>query len=180
MTPHPGVPKRSAILLLALAAGAFTLTGVYVARWTQPTSLEIVTTRYDDGKLRSEYTVLPRTTQKHGTQREWNKDGRLTQMLTYENGLLDGPVVGWHENGQQAFLGFYSKWQQDGFWIAWHSNGEEKHSGRYEKGKKVATWEYFDERGEPTKKEVYSGDSVRGWKWANGQWEELGTLPKPH
>jgi antitoxin component YwqK of YwqJK toxin-antitoxin module len=100
----------------------------------------------------------------------------LKEVMTFKNGLLDGPRISYYIDGSIKCKGYYSNGNLDGKWrgydkkgkmiyevqyrndtligkfISWYSTGVIKEKGKYEQNKKAGEWVSYDEAGMVLKK----------------------------
>jgi len=59
----------------------------------------------------------------HGEWKEWYKNGKLSSLYYYKDGLLDGEFKVWYPNGQLQCINIYKDGILDGVIKNWDENG---------------------------------------------------------
>ena len=73
-----------------------------------------------------------------GWAKEMHENGQVGGIFYFEDGKLNGRVVGWHENGQKLGDTHYRDGKADGPGTNWHSNGQKACEFRYQDGKMIS------------------------------------------
>ena len=92
--------------------------------------------KYEDG-YKKIWTILLRTGQKHGFQREWYPSNQLMHESNYYQGKKHGIAKGWFVNGQLSYSCNYYYDQLHGPYLGWFINGQLVSKNNYNHGKLI-------------------------------------------
>jgi antitoxin component YwqK of YwqJK toxin-antitoxin module len=138
----------------------------------------VVTTRYPDGQMKEEVTVLngslngpiklwyPNGQLKaegaflnnniNGTIRKWHENGQLEIEITYVNGKMSGLAREWYENGiLKAEINYNSNGEYDGLQKLWYKDGKIGNEIYYKNGQRHGLFRYYDPSGYLSKEKTY-------------------------
>jgi hypothetical protein len=88
---------------------------------------------YSDGVIKSETQV--KDTIAHGLRKQYNRDGGLMSVYTFNMGKLDGPAVSYYPNGKIEYKMFYKDGKREGTTLWYYSSGELYRSVPFSGGK---------------------------------------------
>lgn len=119
-----------------------------------------------NGKLSMEYNSADG--KREGWARTWHFNGTLATEEHYKNGLLSGTTRSWHDNGQLAYVGQYEKDVPFGYLVWFHENGRPKKTGFFRNDKPDGLWVEWDEEGKETSRKYFSakeGKEITEKEW---------------
>ena len=82
---------------------------------------------YTSKNINLRYEQKYKEGKKHGSCREWYKNGQLKKEEQYKMGKLYGESKAWYENGQLKDSIYYLNGYREGLRKGWHENGQLKH-----------------------------------------------------
>lgn len=110
-----------------------------------------------------------------GSAKSFWSNGQVKQLITFANGLLDGPTIKWLENGQKVEVNPFNRGILHGLATKWHKNGQKLGEGNFVYGENDGTWLTWYENGQLKLKANYKLGKQEGiWTsyYRNGQKEE--------
>ncbi|MDZ4752008.1 MAG: hypothetical protein SGI87_10365 [Flavobacteriales bacterium] len=107
---------------------------------------------YPDGSLKMIGGYKDNT--RHGSFREFDKEGNLINSYVYENNQITGEGL------------LDSTGMREGPWKLFYSDGKVRAEGSYKKGKRTGQWIYYFSSGKVEQRGNYNEDLSTGeWKW---------------
>ncbi|MEY5047109.1 MAG: hypothetical protein RLZZ175_468 [Bacteroidota bacterium] len=81
--------------------------------------------------------------ERNGPWKFYNKFGKLINLETYKDGVLDGPWVSYYVTGIKASEVDYKDGSEHGYFKSYYNNGKLKSEGWYQHGQQQGTWIYY-------------------------------------
>jgi hypothetical protein len=98
---------------------------------------------------------------RHGRTIQWGH-GQI-QVVTYAEGILEGPYAIWKLSGERIEAGEYKAGKQEGTFTTWHPSGAKAAEGRFSGDNREGIWTFYGEDGEVLRTESYeNGELVEG------------------
>lgn len=126
---------------------------------TKPFTGSYVTKRYADGQKQSEDVY------REGMlfqQIQWYLNGFKKHLVTYKNGVPDGPVIKWYESGQMQEKGWQDSNGLQQEYKIWFSNGQLRNNTSFENGKRVGIYQEWWENGVKKEDAYFEGNKIEG------------------
>ncbi len=142
------------------------INGVHITDAPELAKLDVKTTYYDNGAVKSTATYKDGVAQ--GILREFSPEGKVVNSKVFVNGTLtgegvldtagrmQGQWVEYHTNGEIKSKGEYLNNIRVGNWTFFHSNKKTEQTGKYDKkGKAQGPWKWYHESGNILREETY-------------------------
>ncbi|MBK7967994.1 MAG: toxin-antitoxin system YwqK family antitoxin [Bacteroidetes bacterium] len=91
----------------------------------------------------------------HGIWKTFYPTGKISDEITYVNGLKEGPIKRYFTNGSIKVDGRYKADTFEGTIVHFHMNGKPYIKGQYKNGLKEGEWLYLNENGVRDSSETY-------------------------
>ena len=69
--------------------------------------------------------------------------GRKQEVITYSNGMKNGPYMKWNDDNYKTIDGQYTQNQKDKVWTIRYDNGTIKSKESFSKGEKDGKWAWY-------------------------------------
>ena len=81
---------------------------------------------------------------KHGETRIYFESGKLNEICSYMNNLMDGTWTTYNENEVKIAVANYKEGKKHGEWKIWDEQGKLIYEMNYSNGEKSGTWKRYD------------------------------------
>jgi antitoxin component YwqK of YwqJK toxin-antitoxin module len=100
--------------------------------------------------------------QPHGVVKTYYSNGKLNEIKTYKNGVLDGLSELFYKTGKLWIKSTYKNGKLEGLWEDWYENGVLRYKINYKNGKLEGLWEDWYENGKISERYNYKNDKLDG------------------
>ncbi len=100
---------------------------------------------------------------REGEWKFYDKNGVLSAVRHYEDGVKNGVEKVYHDNGQLAYSLNYNEGEEDGYFVYHYRHGKVEKEGWYKDGEKVGPWRYYYPDGTLDRRLFYVNGSVNGY-----------------
>jgi antitoxin component YwqK of YwqJK toxin-antitoxin module len=122
-----------------------------------------VTTHQLDGYVRS-HSFFNSNSELEGVDTLFLPSGRIDEINTYKNGVLNGSVTHWYKNGKKKSEVTMADGKDNGYEVTYYIDGTKESEGWNTDGSSDGEWVEYDELGRVSTTSYYAGGALDGYK----------------